>query len=342
MSSTGDRERRASLLSVKLRALAKSRWVDVADAKPVAVADGIALQTGGRAWVLVEEPDGGRGFARALLWGLHQRCADLHVLMDDATFADAAARQAACFRTPVTVWKVEGRELVQAEPSPLPPEPPLDPDVEPLIPVIEVAGADPVVEWGRLTAEVLGLEVAEAFTGEDGAWIEVGIGRHDRLAAALAWKDVPQQEALARITGIATDARRSAASHPLNQIGRERWLRHHLLHDPGLIDASRLERMSPPVPPTDLRAPLLAPAAGEGAHGQPILAACSVGFDPAFVPMAAELRAARIPTAELVLVLPERDVHPLVREAAGDLRDTATIRTVADDWYAASFSEGRS
>src|SRR2546423_4383942 len=207
MSSIGDPEGRASLLKVKLRALVTSHWADAADTYPVSVADGVALQAGGRAWVLVEKPDGGRGFGRALLWGLHQRCEELHVLMDDGTFADAATRQAACFRTPVTVWKVEGRELVQSHPSPLPPEPPLDPDPQPLIPVIEAAGADPVLEWGRLTPDVLVLQLGEAFTGNQGPWIEVGIGKHDRLAAALAWKDVASHEALARIVGIASGAR---------------------------------------------------------------------------------------------------------------------------------------
>jgi hypothetical protein len=341
VSSVSDPRRRTNLLAAKLRALVKTRWGQAADAEPASVAGGVALQADGRAWCLVAEPDGGRGFARALLWGLHRRCEELHVLMDDGSFADAAARQAACFRTPVTVWAVGGRELAQVELSPLPPEPPLDPDVEPLIPMIEAAGAEPVVEWGRLTAEVLGLQVGEAFAGEEGAWIEVGIGRHDRLAAALAWKDVPPQEALARIARIASEARRSGVSDPLNQLGRERWLRHRLLRDPGLVGASRLDAVSPPVPLADLRAPLLAPAAGLGTDGRPILAACSVGFDPAFVPMAAELRAARVPKADLVLVLPQRDLHPLIREAAADVRDGATIRTVADDWYADSVAEGR-
>jgi hypothetical protein len=56
--------------------------------------------------------------------------------------------------------------------------------------------------------------------------------------------------------------------------------------------------------------------------------------------MAAELRAMRFPKAELVLVLPERDAHPRIREAARDVRasgdagDAVTIRTVADDWHA--------
>jgi hypothetical protein len=340
MSSAGDPERRTSLLRVKLRALVTSHWPDAADAEPASVADGVALQAGGRAWVLVEEPDGGRGFGRALLWGLHQQCGELHVLIDHPASAEAAARQAACFRIPVTVWRVEGRELVRAEPMPLPPEPPLDPDLEPMIPLIEAAGAESVVEWGRLTAEVLGLQVAEAYTGEGGTWIEVGIGKHDRLAAALAWTDIPPEEALERIVEIASEARRSSAHRPLNQIGRERWLRHRLVHEPDRIGARRLEPVSPPVPLTDLRAPLLAPAVGEDADGRPILVACSVGFDPAFVPMAAELQTARFPKAELVLVLPRRDVHPLIRQAAEAVAGGATIRTVPDDWYANTLTEG--
>src|SRR3982751_5657851 len=120
MSPAGDAERRTSLLRVKLRALVTSHRPATAGAKPTSVAEGVALQAEGRAWVLVEEPDGGRGFGRALLWGLHRRCEELHVLMDDPFSADAAARQAACFRMRVTVWSVEGRGLARVEPSPLP------------------------------------------------------------------------------------------------------------------------------------------------------------------------------------------------------------------------------
>jgi hypothetical protein len=137
---------------------------------------------------------------------------------------------------------------------------------------------------------------------------------------------------------VAVAARRSGdPTHPLNRLGRERWLRHRVVRTPALVDASLLEPASPPAPLTDLRSPLVAPAAGTATGGSAILVACSVGFDPTFVPMAAELHTARARSGraeELTLVVPEGDLHPLTRLGATGLRVPATIRTVPDDWYA--------
>jgi hypothetical protein len=64
-----------------------------------------------------------------------------------------------------------------------------------------------------------------------------------------------------------------------------------------------------------------------------VLIACSVGFDPTFVPTAAELHAARTPDVPLVLVVPNRDIHPLTQGAAARLRRRAEVRAVPDDWH---------
>jgi hypothetical protein len=64
--------------------------------------------------------------------------------------------------------------------------------------------------------------------------------------------------------------------------------------------------------------------------------ACSVGVDATFVPMAAELAAARArfgPRPDLILVTPSADLHALTRHAVDDLKVPATVVTVADNWY---------
>ena len=85
------------LLAAKLRALLKRYWPEVASAEPTAAAGGMAVHRDGRAWALVDDTDPGRGFARALLWGLHRDAAEVHVLSEDSPALGAAARQAACF-----------------------------------------------------------------------------------------------------------------------------------------------------------------------------------------------------------------------------------------------------
>jgi hypothetical protein len=54
------------------------------------------------------------------------------------------------------------------DPAPLPLEPPLDPRAEPFVAVIKAAGAEPMIEWGVLSGEILGLKVA-ALHDPDGA-----------------------------------------------------------------------------------------------------------------------------------------------------------------------------
>ena len=58
----------------------------------------------------------------------------------------------------------------------------------------------------------------------------------------------------------------------------------------------------------------------------------SVGIDLDLVPAAAEARAAIDPSAHLVLVVPERDDHPVTRALADRLQARAEIRTVSGDW----------
>ena len=330
------------LLAAKLRSLLKRYWPDAGEAEPAPAAGGVAVQHGERAWALVDDTDAVRGFSRALLWGLHRGASELHVLIDESPALEAAARQGACFGTPVAVWAISGAELARVDPTPLPPEPPLDPCAAPFLAVIEEAGADPVIEWGTLTAEVLGLQVARVCADAEGAWLEIGIGKHDRLGHRLLWGDEPSSEALSRVVAVAVEARRSGdLAHPLNQLGRERWLRHRVVGDPSFIHARRLDPMAPPTPLRDLAVPLLAPSRGTDSDGAAVLVACSVGFDPTFVPMAAELHAARAAAGTgLVLTLPERDVHPLTRRAASGLRTPASFRTVPGDWYLDALPEG--
>ena len=332
-TSALDPERRAMLLVAKLRALVKRGWPEVT-VEPTPAAGGAAIHLDQRAWVLVDGTDAALGFARALLWGLHRRVTELHVLMDRNADVPAVARQAACFRTSITVWEVVGADLAVVHAEPLPSEPPLDPRAEAFRDPILSAGAEPVVEWGMLSAEVFGLQGARVRTAEDGVALEVGIGKHDRLVNQVAWGSRPPAEALAPVVEAAREARLSGDRfHPLNQLARERWLRHRLRRRPGLVGAARLASIAPPRPLGDLRLPLLAPAVGEAGDGAALLVACSVGFDPTFVPMAAELHAARTaPGTPLVLVLPERDVHPLTLAAVNELRGPASIRTVRDDW----------
>jgi hypothetical protein len=255
------------------------------------------------------------------------------LIVDDGDAAGVLARRAGAFGTPPAVWRVVGTALSRAEPAPLAPETPLDPEVAHFVDVIRAAGADPVVEHGVLRGEVLGLEVARAVVDDEGPVLEVGVGKHDRQAQGMVHADEPTAASLARVVAMVEGHRRAGAPHhPYNRLAPERWLRARAVADPAIVGAAELAPVPSPVDVDDLRKPAPAPAAGVDLEGRPLLAVFSTGVDVDLVPAAADARLADGRNPRLVIVVPERDDHRYVRELAGALRDPAEVVTVPNEW----------
>jgi hypothetical protein len=228
---------------------------------------------------------------------------------------------------------VDGTALTQAEPEPLPAEPPLDPAVVPLADAIRAAGAEPVVEHGVLRGEVLGLEVARAVVDERGPMLEVGVGKHDRQAQGMVHGDAPTADTLARAVAMVEGHRRAnAPHHPYNRLAPERWLRARAVAEPALVGAAELAPVPSPVEVDDLRKAAPAAAAGVDVKGRPLVAVFSTGVDVDLVPVAVDARIADGRDARLVIVVPQRDDHPYLRSLAQALKDPAEVVTVPDDW----------
>jgi hypothetical protein len=275
-----------------------------------------------------------KAFGRGLLWALRSGVAELHLLFPSSArgAASRAALRAAGFRTEVTVWEVSGTQLTPVPADSLPPEPHLDERAGPYRELLEAAGAQPVVEWGTLFGDVWGLEVARV-TREDGdVWLGVGVTKEDRLTHRLMWGDEPDVDDVRSVVEqVRATRERDDVAHPLNQLARERWLRAWLLTNPTPTGVTALEPVSPPVPrPDDVRLRMPAFARGSGRDGEPLLVACSVGFDSEAVPMLVERAASS--DERLVLALPARDDHPLLRLAVADAVRPVDVVTVPDDW----------
>jgi hypothetical protein len=73
-------------------------------------------------------------------------------------------------------------------------------------------------------------------------------------------------------------------------------------------------------------------AVGTDGEGADVVVACSVGVRLDLVPSAADARAALAPDARLLLVLPERDAHPVTQALAARLHLPADLVPVSDDW----------
>ena len=327
-----DPERRVQLLGAKLAALVADRW-GPGDRSGATFPRGGALLDGqGRGWVVPDaESDVARALGPALFWASRHDVGELHLLVDDAGAAGGLARRAAEFTLDTTVWRIDGRSLVEAPPAPPPVlDPPLPPQVEPFVDVLRAAGADPVAERGVLVGEVEGLEVARVVVDDEGAYLEVGVGRHDRHAQSLLHGDRPTDEALARaVEFVASHRREGAEPHPLNRLAPERRLRSRIIRDPGLVGAVELWPVSSPVDRENLRVPAPAPAAGTDRDGAPVLVVCSTGIDLDLVPAAADARLADRRLPRLVLAVPARDDHPVTRRLAAALRRPADLVTIS-------------
>jgi hypothetical protein len=326
---------RAALLRAKVSGLVAPTF-GPAEREPRDFPGGAALLAGDTAWILIEERPLA-AFGPALVWAERQGASTVHLLLE----ADAGivARRAALFDPAPTVWQVEGTALTPAEPAPsrLVPDATSTPQ---LAQHLVDADLEVFVEDGIVRGEILGLEVARIVHGTstggvplDEPLLEVGVGHADREMTAVIHAGLAPVHQLERVKEIVQAHRRPHAErHPLNQLAPERWLRALLVADPGRIGLASLRPADPAVARPNLRDRAVAIAVGRDTDGGDVVVACSVGVDLDLVPSAADARATHAPEARLLLVVPERDDHPVTRALAGRLRQPAEVVTVPDDW----------
>ena len=237
------------------------------------------------------------------------------------------ARRAAEFAFPPTIWRIDGVSLVRAEAEPVMPDAVIDPRFAPFAAEITAAGADPIVEHGRLIGEVEGLEVCRVELGQDGEpRLAIGVGRFDREAHELLRGDTLEGVVnLVRLHRVV-----DPEPHPLRRWAAARGLRSRVIRDPALVGADVLAPMASVMEAPDLRTAWPAAATGIDAHGQPIVVVCSVGVDLDLVPAAADARLADGRDARLVLAVPARDVHPVTVDLAAALAQPAEIVPISD------------
>ncbi|MEO6122079.1 MAG: hypothetical protein ABIR32_00105 [Ilumatobacteraceae bacterium] len=311
-----DPARRAALNNLKLRALVRDHLGheigDISQTKPVPFGRGSALVIDEGAWVLLDgQPE--RGLGAALAWVTRQPAATRLAVITEAA-SGVLARRAELFMFPCTVWHAADRVLVPAVNEPYPEPAPIDPAHEALRPLIVEGGAEPLTEHGVLTGEVRGLEVCRAVTDHhiDEVRLEVGVGTHDREAFLMLHGARPTIEALADVVGSVSQHREvGAALHPLNRFGAERFLRWMVVHSPDRVGASSLRAVDPPVVRSNIKDPVPCVALGEADDGKAMVVVCSTGIDLDLVPFAVDARQMHAPDAELVIVVPPRDVSPV-------------------------------
>lgn len=299
---------------------------------------GAAVRRGDEGWVLVgEQPESALG--RALVWSGREGVAKVHLLVDDPDAAGLLARRATAFAPAPEVWLVEGRRVERAEPAPVPV--PVEPPAvaRELVGLLAEAGVEVVTEHGEIRGEVLGLEVARVVVDETavgdtgGARVEVGVGRHDRDAFTMLHGGVPTAEALAGVVDTVRHHRQAdAEAHPLGRLAAERWLRALLVERPTVVGATHLAPADPTIARDGVKDVAPAIAFGADDAGSPVVVACSVGIDLDLVPAAADARLVHAPDARLVVVVPDRDDHPVTRRLVAALVHPAEVFVVPAEW----------
>ena len=238
---------------------------------------GAALRIGNAAWILAEG-DAADVLGGALAWARRNGAASLSIIAELG--GGQLARRAGHFGMPIEVWYPHSRVLLPAVPTTL--APPAQPSAAHLqwLPIIEAAGAEPVVEHGVVAGEVHGLEVCRVVdepthgaladvdglvpdilmdtvggagdpsrvsVAETGAILEVGVGAADRQAFALLHGDVPTPDALRAVIDRVRARAPGAPHHPLNRLCRERMLRWSLCRDPAPLGVVELEPVESPL-----------------------------------------------------------------------------------------------
>lgn len=328
-----DSEQRNRLLAAKARAIvAEATSIDSALLTAAPFPGGAMVRANDDLWCLLD--DGAiRSFGPALVFAEREQAASLHVMAESEETAGVVARRAMAFRQPPTVWQIVGRSLVAAAPSPFPI--PVEPSAaaRELIGMLLEAGVEVTIEHGEIRGELRGLEIARVVESQEGARLEVGVGRHDREAFTMVHGDVPTANALASVIGSVDAVRRhDAEAHPLRRLAPEGWLRWRLLQEPQLVGARELLPIEPPIARDSVKDVGASMAMGVDERGMPLVVASSVGIDLDVVPTAADARAFHDQTARLVIVLPERDDHPATRRLAERLVMPAEVIGLPGEW----------
>ncbi|MGA1145047.1 MAG: hypothetical protein ACO3VL_07850 [Ilumatobacteraceae bacterium] len=293
------------------------------------------------AWVLVTG-NYERSLGPALMWALRKNATSLKLLLNER--AGELARISAHFDFAIEVFEVDAAGVARVAVPKDATKIEVSVADEMFADFIKSAGADVVREHGVISGEVCGLEVcrvvrATSASDLDGAGeseLEIGVGAHDRETFKLLHGRTATVESLRKV--IAEVAARRAVGaqvHPLNQLARERMLRHYVCLSPQLVGAKSLQPAQPPIARTNLKDVVPCCAVGVSLTGEKMVVIFNVGVDPDVVSFGADARGQINASADLVFAMPTRDIVPAVEQIAQMLRRPA--RFVGVDVISSSF-----
>ena len=293
------------------------------------------------AWVLVTGRHE-RSLGPALMWALRNNATSLKLLSSER--AGELARIATHFDFAIEVFEVDAAGVARAAVPKSAEKIEVSVADEMFADFIKSAGAEVVREHGVISGEVCGLEVCRVVRATDSgdldgageSELEIGVGAHDRETFKLLHGRTATIESLRKV--IAEVAARRAVGaqvHPLNQLARERMLRHYVCQSPQLVGAKSLQVAQPPIARANLKDVVPCSAVGVSLMGEKMVVIFNIGVDPDVVSFGADARGQINGSADLVFAMPTRDIVPAVERVAQMLRRPA--RFVGVDVISSSF-----
>lgn len=293
------------------------------------------------AWVLVTGRHE-RSLGPALMWSLRNNATSLKLLSSER--AGELARIATHFDFAIEVFEVDAAGVARATLPKSAEKIEVSVADEMFADFIKSAGAEVVREHGVISGEVCGLEVCRVVRATDSgdldgageSELEIGVGAHDRETFKLLHGRTATIESLRKV--IAEVAARRAVGaqvHPLNQLARERMLRHYVCQSPQLVGAKSLQVVQPPIARANLKDVVPCSAVGVSLTGEKMVVIFNIGVDPDVVSFGADARGQINGSADLVFAMPTRDIVPAVERVAQMLRRPA--RFVGVDVISSSF-----
>lgn len=302
----------ADLARVKLRAVASALPIDASTFVDDEFALGAALRGNhtGAVWVADNHE---RSLGPVLLWANRHHLNEIHLITDNAS--GLLARRAAALTTPVHVWEFANAALTRATPSEPLPKIPVPESHEQFATTIQQSGADIIREHGILTGEVLGLEICRVVDTPEGPKLEIGVGAHDRETFQLVNAHRSIEESLTQVVATVAKHRSPGAEpHPLNRLAPDRRLRHHILNNPHLVNATALQPAEPPVIRRNLLDAAACIAYGTTTTNEPLIVAVTATVDVDIVTFAIDAQLRQHPHAHITIATYEGNFTQSLRK----------------------------
>ena len=328
MSTNDSHALRLAGLRLRTLILTQAANVEIQHQEVVEFGSAVGVVSKNIAWVLLTSRHE-FGLGPAMIWALRNNATELRIFTEQN--AGDLARRASLFNFKIDIYEIVS-DLAVGPVLALPcvvPTKEISAADESFADFIRSSGAEITREHGVLAGEVCGLEVCRVVhddtdTAVVKSRLEIGVGTHDRETFQLLHGRIATIESLRKVVDEVASKRVVGANpHPLNQLGRERLLRHLICSAPDLVNAVSLETVSPAMPRANLKDKIPCCAKGVRSDGRVVVVIFSIGVDTDVISFGADARHAIDAQADLIFVSPQRDVIPAITQLADLLHDSA-------------------